>query len=118
MVRANQYILVLISIVSTYFLAISLGSKFSTTSPLVLTQSNSISLDKEDLYLSEQEVRVDYVFTNTSAKDIDTLVVFPFPDQVFKDEDDYFIRGLDDKKKSRRRLMESQSNWSTRKRPC
>ncbi len=65
---------------------------------LVLTQSNDIALDKEDLYISENEVRVDYVFTNTSAKDIDTLVAFPFPDQIFKDEDDYFISSLDNKK--------------------
>jgi Domain of unknown function (DUF4424) len=58
---------------------------------LVLIPSAHISLDKEDLYISPKEVRVHYVFTNTSAKDIETLVAFPLPDQVHNEEgDDYF----------------------------
>jgi Domain of unknown function (DUF4424) len=47
---------------------------------LVLKQSDSISLDSEDLYLSQDLVHVKYRFTNTSDKDITTLVAFPLPD--------------------------------------
>ena len=53
---------------------------------LQLKQSTNISLEKEELYISEDEVRVDYRFTNHSAKDVETLVAFPLPDQVY-DED-------------------------------
>ena len=61
---------------------------------LVLTQSDAISLDKEELYLSKDEVRVDYVFTNTSAKDVETLVAFPLPDQVMDESGDGYFRNL------------------------
>jgi len=54
---------------------------------LVLKNSNDISLDKEELYLSMDEVRVDYLFTNTSGEDIEALVAFPLPDQDFADYD-------------------------------
>jgi hypothetical protein len=53
---------------------------------LTLKQSQDISLDREDLFISQDEVRVDYLFTNYSGKDIETLVAFPLPDQIF-DED-------------------------------
>jgi Domain of unknown function (DUF4424) len=62
---------------------------------LRLTQSDAISLDKEELFISRDEVRVDYVFTNTSAKDIDTLVAFPLPEQGFPDGDDSIVYDLD-----------------------
>jgi Domain of unknown function (DUF4424) len=55
---------------------------------LRLTQSDAISLDKEELYISRDEVRVDYVFTNTTDKDFETLVAFPLPDQGFPDGED------------------------------
>jgi hypothetical protein len=47
---------------------------------LALIESKDISLDKEDLYLSQEEVRVRYEFSNTSSKDITALVAFPLPD--------------------------------------
>jgi len=47
---------------------------------LVLTHNESISMDEEDLFISQQEVRVRYRFTNHSARDIATLVSFPVPD--------------------------------------
>jgi Domain of unknown function (DUF4424) len=61
---------------------------------LRLTQSDAISLDKEDLYISRDEVRVDYVFTNTSDKDVETLVAFPLPEQGFPDGEDSVIYDL------------------------
>lgn len=53
---------------------------------LVLRQSDQISLDSEDLFISQDEVRVDYRFTNNSDEDIEALVAFPLPDQDFSDE--------------------------------
>ncbi len=50
---------------------------------LTLVPSQAISLDSEELYISKDEVRVDYRFTNTSDKDVETLVAFPMPDQVY-----------------------------------
>lgn len=46
---------------------------------LVLTRNNAISMDSEDLYISQKEVRVRYRFTNRSARDVETLVSFPVP---------------------------------------
>ena len=53
---------------------------------LVLTRSDAINLDREELFISQDEVRVDYLFTNTGTQDIETLVAFPLPDQDEKDE--------------------------------
>jgi Domain of unknown function (DUF4424) len=53
---------------------------------LVLADTNDISMDKEDLYVSAQEIRVDYVMTNATAKDIEASVMFPLPDLVLEDE--------------------------------
>ena len=47
---------------------------------LVLTKSDTIAMWSEDLYISEQAVRVRYVFANTSAKDVTLRVAFPMPD--------------------------------------
>lgn len=47
---------------------------------LELTRNAAISMDEEDLFLSREEVRVRYRFTNRSSRDIETLVSFPVPD--------------------------------------
>lgn len=49
---------------------------------LTLTRSEAIRLDQEELFLSREQVRVNYVFTNTTDRDIETLVAFPLPDIV------------------------------------
>lgn len=46
---------------------------------LELTRNDAISMDSEDLFLSTEEVRVRYRFTNRSARDVETLVSFPVP---------------------------------------
>jgi hypothetical protein len=53
---------------------------------LVLKQSEQISMDREDLYIARDKIRISYTFTNTSDKDIETLVVFPLPDLNLRDE--------------------------------
>lgn len=50
------------------------------TGGLTFTRSLDISMEEEKLYISPKEVRVDYVFRNTSDKAIDTIVAFPMPD--------------------------------------
>lgn len=45
-----------------------------------LGRTADIEMVSEDLFVSTKEVRVRYVFKNTSPKDIDTLVAFPVPD--------------------------------------
>jgi hypothetical protein len=47
---------------------------------LVLTKSEDIVLDREDLYVSTKEIRVHYEFRNTSDKDVAATVAFPLPD--------------------------------------
>jgi len=50
------------------------------TGGIVLSRSDSIAMESEDLFLSRDKVTVDYVFRNGSDKDIDTIVAFPMPD--------------------------------------
>lgn len=47
---------------------------------LMLSKSDAISMDSEDLYVSRDKVRVTYRFTNTTEAPIETLVAFPLPD--------------------------------------
>ena len=50
------------------------------TGGLVLARSDVISMDSEDLFISADEVTVDYVFRNRSDADVETIVAFPMPD--------------------------------------
>jgi Domain of unknown function (DUF4424) len=47
---------------------------------LHLTRSDVIDMVSEDLFLSTKEVRVKYVYRNTSGADVTTRVAFPLPD--------------------------------------
>lgn len=60
---------------------------------LVFTRQDSIAMESEDLFISEKEVRVDYVFRNDSAADLETVVAFPMPELGGSLD---FIGGLDD----------------------
>ena len=61
---------------------------------LSLGTTDTISLDSEDLYISKEEVRVKYQFTNTTDKDIETLVAFPLPDQAYDENGDGYFHDL------------------------
>lgn len=50
------------------------------TGGLVYVQSDDVVMEQEDLFLSMAEVRVDYVFRNTSDRDVEAVVAFPMPD--------------------------------------
>lgn len=47
---------------------------------LTLVKSADVVMESEDLFVSEARVTVDYVFRNTGAADLETLVAFPLPD--------------------------------------
>jgi hypothetical protein len=46
---------------------------------LVLKANAAISMDREELFISPGEVRVDYVYTNHSPEDREVLIAFPLP---------------------------------------
>ena len=50
------------------------------TGGLSYVQSLEVAMEEEDLFISQQEIRVDYVFSNETDKDIETVVAFPMPD--------------------------------------
>ena len=50
------------------------------TGGLVFLTSENVSMDSEDLYVSPDEVRVAYEFTNRGEADEQALVAFPLPD--------------------------------------
>lgn len=47
---------------------------------LVFVRSDVVSMMEEDLFISPDEVRVDYVFLNQSREDVEAIVAFPMPD--------------------------------------
>ena len=50
------------------------------TGGLTFVRTPEVEMTKEALFISPSEIRVDYVFTNTSDKDVSSLVAFPMPD--------------------------------------
>lgn len=53
---------------------------------LVLRQSDRITMVSEDLFISRDEVRVTYVYHNTSNRDVTSIVAFPLPDVDYADQ--------------------------------
>lgn len=49
------------------------------TGGLEYVRSDAISMVREDLFISEDTIAVDYVFENTTEADVDSLVAFPMP---------------------------------------
>ncbi|MGH6907788.1 MAG: DUF4424 family protein, partial [Aestuariivirga sp.] len=49
------------------------------TGGLILVRADTITMEKEDLFVSADEVRVNYVFRNNDAEDRTYLVAFPMP---------------------------------------
>lgn len=49
------------------------------TGGIILSRTDIVTMDKEVLNISEDEVTVDYVFRNQSDEDVETLVAFPMP---------------------------------------
>jgi hypothetical protein len=47
---------------------------------LVLTRSEAIEMQTEDLYISREAVRVRYRFRNTSGQNTTVRIAFPMPD--------------------------------------
>lgn len=62
---------------------------------LVLKNTDAISMDKEELYVSPSKITVDYLMTNQTDKDVEALVMFPLPDVSLPAEYDS-ARGLVD----------------------
>jgi hypothetical protein len=54
--------------------------------------SPDVEMSEERLYISMDKVKVDYVFTNKSSKDIETLIAFPLPDIQPNPDGDIAIR--------------------------
>ena len=50
------------------------------TGGLVFVRSDAVSMDSEDLFISADEIRVAYAFTNTGKDEVDSVVAFPMPD--------------------------------------
>jgi hypothetical protein len=50
------------------------------TGGLILSRSDAVAMQSEDLFISPEKVTVDYVFHNNTDKDVDAIVAFPMPD--------------------------------------
>ena len=51
-----------------------------TTGGLIYVQNSDVSMQEENLYISREEVLVDYVFRNTGDKEVESVIAFPMPD--------------------------------------
>lgn len=54
---------------------------------LVFVPNEDVEMRSEDLFISEKEVRVSYVFHSTADKDTTVLVAFPMPDVMRLEQD-------------------------------
>lgn len=61
-----------------------------------LVANRHVSMDSEDLYISEQEVRVRYVYTNHSDKDLELTISFPLPAVRAAEVEAYSYTGIPD----------------------
>ncbi|UVK52150.1 DUF4424 domain-containing protein [Mesorhizobium sp. AR02] len=50
------------------------------TGGLILSRSDAVAMQSEDLFISPEKVTVDYVFHNNTDKDVSAIVAFPMPD--------------------------------------
>lgn len=50
------------------------------TGGLILSRTDLIEMKSEDLFISQKQVRVDYIFANRSDEDVSTIVAFPMPE--------------------------------------
>lgn len=50
-----------------------------TTGGLILSRTDAIAMEKEELSISAEKVTVDYVFRNQTDADVDAIVAFPMP---------------------------------------
>ncbi|TPM38656.1 DUF4424 domain-containing protein [Mesorhizobium sp. B2-3-4] len=50
------------------------------TGGLILSRSDAVAMQSEDLFISPEKVTVDYAFHNNTDKDVDAIVAFPMPD--------------------------------------
>ena len=69
--------------------AVSLGG-------IELVENRQISMDSEDLYISKDEVRVRYRYTNHSDQDLELTISFPLPPVKADDETLYGDRAVPD----------------------
>lgn len=61
------------------------------TGGLAYVISTDVSMVEENLFLSMDEVRVDYVFQNSGDKDIESIIAFPMPDITARPESNVAI---------------------------
>lgn len=54
---------------------------------IILLEQPDISMDSESLLISEKLIQVEYIFTNSSNKDLTIPMVFPMPPMFFGDMD-------------------------------
>ncbi len=47
---------------------------------IILGRTDAVAMESEDLFVSMDEVKVDYVFRNSTDRNVETVVAFPMPD--------------------------------------
>ena len=55
---------------------------------IYLKEEKNVSIESEELYVSEKKIAVTYIFKNHSDKDITTMIAFPMPDYHYEPSGD------------------------------
>ncbi len=50
------------------------------TGGLIYVQTTDVTMEEEALFISREQVLVDYIFRNTGEKDVESVIAFPMPD--------------------------------------
>lgn len=79
----SRVILSTILVFSTQYLYANDSTAALGAGGLVLTKTDKIKMESEDLFISQDKIRVKYQFRNTSTQPITTRVAFPIPEFSF-----------------------------------
>ncbi len=75
-----RVVLVALAIAAAWPVAANDTTAQLATGGLIFVRNDVVSMQTEDLFISMEEVSVDYTFRNTSDEDVVSLVAFPMPD--------------------------------------
>ncbi|PIU58007.1 MAG: hypothetical protein COS89_02650 [Deltaproteobacteria bacterium CG07_land_8_20_14_0_80_38_7] len=87
----KRFLAILLFVISFYPFGVMANDSEATIAAggLELVNNKDISIESEDLYISEDIIKVNYIFKNNSDKDIKTLVAFPLAPILEIAEDEY-----------------------------
>jgi hypothetical protein len=91
-----QVIIFFTVLLSSYIAGANDSAAGIAATGIYFKEEKNISIEREDLFISEKRIEVTYLFRNHSKKDITTEIAFPIPDYKYDLSDSTFRPMYDD----------------------